>query len=152
MDDLGTDFDAPAHLALAMSLRREEVLGLTWGDLDLDAPTLTVRRTLTYASRQLHVGPPKSDAGERTPVIPKPALAALKRQRASQGQRRLLAGESWQDRNLVVDGGNGDFWKPPSFSTYWRRFASTHGLEGVTFHALRHGAATLMLASDGWTL
>jgi integrase len=35
---------------------------------------------------------------------------------------------------------------PASFSTGWRRFAEAHLFEGVTFHTLRHGAATLMLA------
>jgi integrase len=36
---------------------------------------------------------------------------------------------------------------PASFSTGWRRFAKAHGFEGVTFHNLRHGAATLLLAA-----
>jgi integrase len=38
-------------------------------------------------------------------------------------------------------------WMPASFSTGWRRFAKAHGFGTVTFHTLRHGAATLMLAS-----
>lgn len=48
---------------------------------------------------------------------------------------------------LVVDNGIGEPWMPASFSTGWRRFAKAHGFAGVTFHTLRHGAATLMLAA-----
>jgi len=47
----------------------------------------------------------------------------------------------------VVDGGDGGPYLPPSFSTGWARFAARHGFAGVTFHTLRHGAATLMLAA-----
>jgi len=37
-------------------------------------------------------------------------------------------------------------WLPASFSTGWRRFAAAHGIGGITFHGLGHGAATLLLA------
>ena len=47
---------------------------------------------------------------------------------------------------LVVDNGIGGPWLRASFSTGWRRFAATHGFGGITFHGLRHGAATLLLA------
>ena len=47
---------------------------------------------------------------------------------------------------MVVDNGIGEPWLPASFSTAWRRFAVAQGFGEVTFHTLRHGAATLMLA------
>jgi integrase len=49
--------------------------------------------------------------------------------------------------DLVIDNGIGEPWLPASFSTGWRRFAKARGFEGVTFHGLRHGAATLLLAA-----
>ena len=63
-------WDAAAHLALGLSLRREEVLGLAWSAVDLDAASVRVERTLTYAGGELHWGPPKSEAGERTLLAP----------------------------------------------------------------------------------
>ena len=48
---------------------------------------------------------------------------------------------------LVVDNGIGEAWHPASFSTEWRRFAKAHGFEGIGFHGLRHGAASLLLAA-----
>lgn len=50
------------------------------------------------------------------------------------------------DNDLVVDYIDGQPWLPPTFSTYWARFARRNGLEGVTYHSLRHGAATLLLS------
>lgn len=144
----GTDpWDPAAHLALGSTLRREEVLGLRWEDVDLKGGSIAINRVLTYASGEIHEGSPKSDAGERTIPLPRPVLEALKRHRKVQGERRLVAGEAWQDLGHVVDRGDGGRWSPPSFSKAWERFAARAGFPGVTFHTLRHGAATLMLAS-----
>jgi integrase len=143
----GTDLDAPVHLALGAGLRREEVLGLRWSSVDLDAATLKVESTITWASGELHVGPPKTEAGKRTVGLPAVVVDALKRTRVAQDRRRLLCGAAWQDGDLVVDAGDGGPVKPPSFSTAWRRWAKEHGFAGTTFHGLRHGYATLMLTS-----
>ena len=61
--------------------------------------------------------------------------------------RILFLGEAWQDGDRVVDRGDGGPVSPPSFSTRWARFATRHEFGAITFHGLRHGAATLMLAA-----
>jgi integrase len=134
-------WDVAAHLALGLGLRREEVLGLRWSDVTDTSVSIT--KTLTYASGELHVGSPKSDAGERALSLPSVVARALRRHRASQASRLLAIGIA---PDLVVDNGIGEPWLPASFSTGWRRFAKANGFEGITFHGLRHGAATLMLA------
>jgi integrase len=139
---------APEGLYLrGVTLRREEVLGLRWTDVDLDAGRLSVRHTVTFADGQLHQGPPKSRAGERTIELPGFVTDALRRHRARQGERRMVAGEAWQEAGLVVDRGDGGPWSPPSFSKGWSRFAARRAFGAVTFHTLRHGAATLLLAA-----
>jgi integrase len=69
---------------------------------------------------------------------------SLRRHRVAQAERLLSIGVQPE---LVVDNGIGEPWNPASFSTGWRRFAKAHGFDGITFHTLRHGAATLLLAS-----
>jgi integrase len=83
------------------------------------------------------------EAGERDLPLPAFVARALKRHKAAQGERLLALGIVPE---LVVDNGIGEPWMPASFSTGWRRFAKAHGFEGITFHTLRHGAATLLLA------
>jgi integrase len=114
--------------------------------VDLESGTVSIGQVLTYAAGKLHYGAPKSAAGERTISLPAPVLAALRRHRKAQGERRLIAGEAWQDLDLVIDRGDGGPWSPPSFSKGWERFAARTGFSGITFHGLRHGVATLMLA------
>lgn len=135
-------WDAAVHLALGLGLRREEVLALQWDDV---GETVTVARTLTAAKGELHFGPPKSAAGERELPVPGFVAAALRRHRKAQGERFLAVGLPRPE--LVVDRGDGGPWFPASFSTAWRRFAKGHGFKGVTFHGLRHGAASLLLSA-----
>ncbi|HET9724116.1 MAG TPA: site-specific integrase [Actinomycetota bacterium] len=132
----GTDsWDAAVHLALGLGLRREEVLALRWDDVN---DTVAVHRPLTYADGELHVGAPKSAAGERDLPLPAFVDAALRRHRKAQTERRLPLGIRSE---LVVDNGVGEPWMPASFSTAWRRFADAVALE-VMGHAgvamLRH--------------
>jgi integrase len=139
---VGADpWDAAVHLALGLGLRREEVLALRWEDV---GEAVKVRRALTYAAGEYHVGPPKSEAGEREIPIPGFVADALRRHRVTQAERLLAIGIRPE---LIVDNGIGEPWLPASFSTGWRRFAEAHGFDGVTFHTLRHGAATLLLAA-----
>lgn len=139
----GTDpWDAAVHLALGLGLRREEVLGLRWDDVD-DA--VHVRRTLTAADGEVHFGGPKSPAGRRDLPMPDFVARALQRHRLAQGERFLSLGLPRPE--LVVCNPIGEPFQPASFSGAWRDFAEPHGFAGVTFHGLRHGAATLLLAA-----
>jgi integrase len=135
-------WDAAVHLALGLGLRGEEVLGLRWEDMD-DA--VHVRRTLTAAEGAYHFGPPKSAAGKRDLPMPAFVARALQRHRIAQGERLLSLGI--REPELVIDRGDGQPWQPASFSGAWKDYAEDHGFAGITFHGLRHGAATLLLAA-----
>jgi integrase len=135
-------WDVAVHLALGVGLRREEVLALRWSDV---TETVTVSRTITAAGGELHIGPPKSAAGERELPLPGFVARALQRHRKVQGERFLKIGLPRPE--LVLDRGDGEPWFPASFSTAWRRFANRHGWEGITFHVLRHGTASLLLTA-----
>jgi integrase len=141
-------WDAAIHLALGLTMRREEVLGLRWSDVDLVAGALTVRHTITYTPRQIHEGGPKTDAGSRTIPLPTFVAEALRRHKKKQDGRRVRRRSAWQQGwDVVVDRGDGAPWVPPSFSKAWTAFAKKADLGDIGFHELRHGAATLMLAA-----
>jgi integrase len=108
------------------------ILGLRWSDVDLDRVTVRITRAVTYAGAQVHVGDPKTSAGNREFSLRGFVAALLKRGRVEHKRRRLLLGEDWIDNDLVVDRGDGDYWIPPSFSTAWRRYHKDHGLPHVS--------------------
>ncbi|MDP9235489.1 MAG: site-specific integrase [Actinomycetota bacterium] len=138
----GTDpWDAAVHLALGLGLRREEVLGLRWEDVD---EAVHVRRTLTAADGAFHFGPPKSAAGRRDLPLPGFVARAIHRHRLDQSERLFALGIRPE---LVVCNPIGEPFQPATFSGMWKDWADVHGFAGITFHGLRHGAATLLLAA-----
>lgn len=68
------------------------MIALRWDDVDLDARTLTVRRTGSRTGKQYVEGPPKSERSRRTIVLPAAITAELRRHRALIGEERLKLG------------------------------------------------------------
>jgi integrase len=135
-------------VALALGLRQGEALGLTWSDVDLDAevPILTVRRALQrQAGKGLVLVQPKSRAGGRAVVLPAPLVEALRAHRRVQLQERLLAGELWQETDLVFAQPNGRPLDPRGDNRAWHRLLASADVRRARLHDARHTAASLLL-------
>src|SRR4051794_3330788 len=86
--------------ALLLGLRRGELLGLRWSDVDLENGSLTVRQNLIRAGGELRIQAPKTRRSRRTlPLLPQ-VVSALRRQRVIQAAQRLAAGSSWAGNGL----------------------------------------------------
>lgn len=111
---------------------------------DLDAGTLTVRRSLDVDGT---FKTPKNQAAKRTLKLTPQALDALKAHKARQNTERLQAGPRWQDHNLMFPNTVG---KPMNAGNLYRRefqpLLEGAGLadEGFTIHSLRHTFATTL--------
>jgi integrase len=141
-----TDLAVPVVLAIATGMRRGEILGLRWQDVDLGAARLRVTQTLQETAKGLVFTPPKTPRSKRTVSLPAFAVVALKAHRARQGELRLLLGDAWQETGLVVSRQDGSPLRPSALSRQFRVVAKTLGIDS-TFHGLRHGHASLMLAA-----
>jgi integrase len=137
-------FEALYVVAIHTGLRRGELLGLKWTDADLDAGTLTVRRSLDVDGT---VKVPKNRAGRRTLKLTSRALDALKTHKVRQNAERLQAGSRWQDDGLVFPNTVG---KPMNAGNLYRREfqpllkRAELADEGFTIHSLRHTFATTL--------
>jgi integrase len=142
----GTPYYPVLFTALYTGLRRGELLGLRWCDLDLDLATLSVVQTL----QQLHNGQyvfrePKSRRGRRQIAL-SPSLAILLRQhRAKQEDSGKMLGKTLGPADLVFSHPDGTPLRPDSISRAFRTIARAVGLHGVRLHDLRHAHASLML-------
>jgi len=143
----GNRFEALLILALKTGMRRGELLALRWEDLDLDKGVLQVRGTLRRTREGLRIGTPKTPASRRKVVLSPTSQAALRRHRARQEQERQAAGDLWQELRLVFPNRLGRPLEPRDLlADVYRPLLKRAGLPPVTFHTLRHTAATLLLA------
>ena len=89
-------------LAVTTGMRQGELLGLKWEDLDFEAGTLQVRRTLsTQAGRGFSFSPPKTAKGRRSIKLPEVAKRSLKKHRKAQLEERMKLAGLWEDNGLV---------------------------------------------------
>jgi integrase len=133
------------QLAALTGMRRGEVLGLRWADVDLDTGWLSVRQTVVMVDNQPQVSEPKTARGRRRIALDPDTIAALRAHHTTQAAERLAAGPAWQGRDLVFTGQDG----APLHPEYVRRRFDRHlhhaGLPRIRFHDLRHTHATLAL-------
>ena len=135
----GSPLYAAYLLALALGLRRGEVLGLTWSDLDLDGRAVCVRRQLQRVGRDLRIAPePKSH--RRVVPLPRLVVVALR-------WHRLRYGQSVGAEQLVFTTRTGQPIEPRNFSRSFTRATRTAGLRQVRLHDARHGCASLLAAA-----
>jgi integrase len=133
-------------VALAIGLRRGEALGLSWEDVNFDAGTLRVRRTLQRVDREYRLAEAKSETSHRTIALPAFALAALREHRTRQIEERLAAGPEWTDWGLVFTTATGGPLDGSWVTRHFQKLVAEAGLPRQRFHDLRHGAASLLLA------
>lgn len=142
----GTPYYAAFFTKVYTGLRRGELLGLRWCDVDPDLATLSVVQTL----QQLHDGQyvfrePKSKRGRRQIAL-SPSLAILLREhREKQENARKLLGKTLAPMDLVFSHPDGTPFRPDSVTRAFHAIAQSLGLDGVRLHDLRHAHATLML-------
>ena len=126
------------RLAALTGMRRGEVCGLRWADVDLDSAKLLVCRQLVTIDHALHFADrPKTDKGRRRIELDTETVSVLRRHRAAQHERRLLVGAGWTDRDLVFCGPDGEPLHPESVAKVFERRVARSGLPRIRFHDLR---------------
>jgi integrase len=136
-------------LAATTGLRQGELLGLTWPDFDSEAGTLTVRRSLARShAGGWELAPPKTRRSVRSLSLPAVATAALERQREGQATAKAAAGTAWQDRDgLIFTNEVGQPLRGYTVTARFRDMLAAAGLPHISFHGLRHSAATALLTA-----
>lgn len=132
-------------VALTLGLRRGEVLGLRWCDIDLDRGTLDVRQTLQRAGGSLQVVPPKTRRSRRTVPLPRITAGALAAHRTRMDLEAHAAGRSLGSSDFVFATTRGTPLEPRNVNRSFAGLLTAAGLRHVRLHDLRHTCATLLL-------
>jgi integrase len=137
----------PIVLALATGLRRGELLALRWQDLDLDARTLTVVRSLEQTNDGLRFKAPKSARGRRTIALSESMVEVLRSHRLAQLEERMQLGLGRDENALVFARLDGEPIAPDTFTGWFARVAKRAGVR-INFHGLRHTHMTDLLRAN----
>ncbi len=139
----GTRLYEPVFLALTTGLRRGEILGLRWSDLDLSRGMVTVQQSLEQTKGGLRFKPPKTRKGRRSVTLPVIAMEALREHRRRQAEERMALGLGKPETVFTdMDGG---LWPPDKLSRQFGNLVRKAGIGQITFHGLRHTHITNLL-------
>lgn len=141
---------AAFYVAGNTGLRRGELLGLRWRDLDLDnveGPRLSVAQTVIAPKRVVGFSTPKTGHGRLVSLDPA-TVEVLRQHRVRQLEERFLVGKDYSDHDLVFCQPDGSPIQPNNLSHAFDRLVKASGLRRVRLHDLRHTHASLALRAN----
>jgi integrase len=106
-------------LTAAFDLRRGELLGLRWSDVDFAKNTLQVTQTVQRVSGRSIIDQTKTDASDAVVPLPKITRAVLLEHQEHQATVREDAGEMWTDHDRVFTTSIGTPIEPRNLNTHW---------------------------------
>jgi len=134
-------------LLLYTGLRRGELCGLEWKDIDFEQEILHVRRESLYLKeRGVFEDTPKNLSSIRSFRIPPEALEVLKPYKRWQAEQRIALGDKWYNSDRIFVTWDGHPMHPDTLSGWFHEFVKKHDLPEICLHSLRHTNATLQIA------
>lgn len=135
-------------MLLYTGMRRGELCGLEWKDIDFERAVISVRRSSLYLSgKGVFEDETKNETSERCMKVSDDVIAMLRIWRAEQSKERLRLGDQWQDNDRLFTAWNGAPIRPDVITAWFHKFVTKNGLPPIHVHSLRHTNATLLIAA-----
>lgn len=134
-------------VAFTTGLRRSELLGLRWKDIDFKKHTLSVNQTVIMLDGSYIISKTTKNASSRRTIsLDDETLNELKKHSFSV-RKRMIASTMWIDNDLVFAGKDGKPRDPKAVSRACKKYATKIGVPNFTMHGTRHTHATLLIES-----
>ncbi len=139
---------AMIKLFIYSGLRRGELCGLEWKDINFADNMLSVRRSSQYVSGMgVFTKETKTVTSDRTIKLPAAAFEMLKEYRIWQLEQRFKLGDRWEDSDRIFTQADGKPIHPDSVTQTFKKFISKTDLPQISIHSLRHTNITLQIAA-----
>jgi integrase len=132
-------------LAIYTGMRKGEILGLRWKDVDLDKGKVSIRQTLSGTTKGLIFQEPKTKGSKRLISITSEVVAELKKHKLEQNKNKLKLGPAYEDFDLVACIETGKPLEPRNLTRHFTRMIKEADVPKLRFHDLRHTHATILL-------
>jgi integrase len=132
-------------IALFTGMRRGEILGLWYSDLDLDRARLAVKQSLGQRRAGIHFKKPKNKKSNRTIALSETLIDAIKEHRERQEKTKALFGPDYPKHDLVLPLTDGTPWPPDRFTDDYIAFTRRVTAREIRFHDLRQTHASELL-------
>jgi integrase len=133
------------YLAAYTGMRKGEILGLTWDDIDFEDRSISVNKTLYRVKNENFLQEPKTASSIRKIYMDDDIIRLLKKQKVKQNLERLKFGGAYKEHNMVFAQETGETVNPHGVNSLFARFIKQQGLPHIRFHDLRHTHATILL-------
>ena len=135
-------------LLVYTGMRRGEILGLKWSDIDFNAQTINIQRAVLYLpNKGIFEDSTKTSSSQRIIKVSDTALQLLKEYKKNQNIQRLQCGDQWHNLNYIFTSWNGKPMHPDSLTAWFKKFIIKYNLPSVSIHSLRHTNASLLIAN-----
>jgi integrase len=138
-----TDLEVTVKLAGGLGLRREEVCGLKWKNIDLENRKVRICEARTIAGREIVDKDTKNQSSNRTLSIPADIVELLSAEKSRQEKNKEYLGDLYEDSGYVVDRDDGKPYRPNYLSGKFKNLINANSLPPLTIHGLRHTFASV---------
>lgn len=144
----GTDMELPVALLFDCVMRRGELLGLRYSDINFETSTITIRHSLVESedSKIAVLKDCKTDDSHREMVVSGYTMKLLRKQKAKYKENKLKYGKDFNNTDYVVCQEDGSPFLPKSFTRKWARTLEMHNLRHIKLHGTRHSAISMLLS------
>lgn len=140
---VGTRLELPVYICAYLGLRRGELCGLRWSDIDLEHQTITIENTRTQAGKKEIEKGTKTAFSTRTLYLPDTLCDMLKAAKENQQACRATYKNAYDDNDYVIVMEDGKPFRPNYLSELFGKFLADNDLPKIVLHELRHTFASL---------
>lgn len=136
-------------LDLFSGLRRGELIGLEWTDVDFKNQTININKSTQYSPEKgIYNKDPKTESSNRIVPLPDYVIQTLLEYQEWYENQKEICGDKWVNSNKLFIQDNGKPMHPDTISKWFEKFVKQIGLPVINFHSLRHTNATLMISEN----
>jgi integrase len=134
-------------LAIYTGMRKGELLGLKWSDIDFGKKSIRIQRSLSHIPNKGYLlSTPKTKKSKRQVPIPDSLVKELKAHKERQETQRKRLGEQYQDQDLVICTEIGTLQDPRNVLRVMKRISKAANVTSIRFHDIRHTHASILIS------